>query len=67
MPGLGFFDAILGWMEYVLVGDPISAMGTHVSFIFRDYNPDIEGSKPSFFHGFLGSKGVHTSLDVPGS
>ena len=28
-----------------------------VSFIFRGYNPYIGGSKPSFFHGFLGSKG----------
>ena len=27
-------------------------MGTHVSFIFRGYNPYIGGSKPSFLHGF---------------
>ena len=29
----------------------------HVSFIFRGYDPYFEGIKPSFFHGFLGSKG----------
>ena len=27
-------------------------MGTHVSFIFRGYNPYFEGLKPSIFHGF---------------
>ena len=32
-------------------------MGTHVSFIFRGYNPYIGGSKPSFFMGCWGSKG----------
>ena len=35
----------------------LGAMGTHVSFIFRGYNPYIGGSKPSFFMVF-GSKGV---------
>ena len=29
------------------------------TFIFRGYNPYIGGSKPSFFHGFLGSKGIY--------
>ena len=33
-------------------------MGTHVSFIFRGYNPYIGGLKPSFFM-VLGSKGMY--------
>ena len=37
-------------------------MGTHVSFIFRGYNPYIGGLKPSFFM-VLGSKGVY----IPGT
>ena len=32
-------------------------MGTHVSFIFRGYNPYIGGSRPSFFM-VMGSKGI---------
>ena len=33
-------------------------MGTHVSFIFRGYNPYFGGVKPSFFM-VLGSKGIY--------
>ena len=41
-------------------------MGTHVSFIFRviTYNPYIGGLKPSFFHGFLGSKGYWDNIGM---
>ena len=35
-----------------------TTMGTHVSFIFRGYNPYIGGRKPSFFMA-LGSKGTY--------
>ena len=35
----------------------VCAMGTHVSFIFRGYNPYMGGVKPWFFM-VLGSKGV---------
>ena len=31
------------------------------TLIFRGYNPYIGDLKPSFFHGFLGSLGVHGS------
>ena len=34
----------------------ISTMGTHVSFIFRGYNPYVGDVKPLFFM-VLGSKG----------
>ena len=40
-------------------------MGTQVSFIFSGYNPYIGGVKPSFFHGFLGSKGKAKALLDP--
>ena len=36
----------------------VVTMGTHVSFIFRGYNPYIGGSKPSFFMGFWGPRVV---------
>ena len=38
----------------------VTTMGTHISFIFRGYDPYIEGLKPSFFM-VLGSKGRYLS------
>ena len=42
----------------------VTMMGTHVSFIFRGYNPYIGGLKPSFFM-VLGSKGMGQSANPP--
>ena len=39
--------------------DDPPTMGTHVSFIFRGYNPYIGSLKPSFFHGFWGPREVN--------
>ena len=38
-----------------LLGISGTTMGTHVSFMFRGYNPYIGGLKPLFFYGFSGS------------
>ena len=44
----GFWDRVP-----VLLNENIpDAMGTHVSFIFRGYDPYVGGVKPCIFHGF---------------
>ena len=45
-----------GWLNGTAYLKHHPTMGTHVSFMFRGYNPYFGGIKPSFFL-VLGSKG----------